>query len=404
MIIQEFYWNDYKILTLCHENMENGIKDRIMEESFIISDSIISFKEFCIEENIFDNFEWDFIIEGFLDCNHNKNPYSEYSVFYKEFVNSTNNNLVEDNSFKISHSNFIKLYEFIKEFSNFSITSSVIGNMLFFSPIKISVESNNSENFPYLTILGEDTKGTAIVKFKLNDIILESAIFENISDGDKIYSHGDWNNYEIEIYDECRLIYKAKYNIIRSIRVNVKSVSSTTEKKLIGYDKKIKITKVLDDQCIIGDDSQLDSISSYLNIESNYSKQNIISKEISCNFLRKNEIEKAFSIFERLMELPGEIWIFDPYAISDDNWGISGLINIIMILCETKNTKNIVFCETNGITFDYFKEKLTNNAQDYFKGLNLKNLNFIKAKESFHDRFIFSKTKDSIIGYQWVHL
>lgn len=400
MIIQEVYWNDDKILTLCHEKMEKHIENRILEEFINISGNKIVFKEFNDENKDFTDFKSDFVIEGFLDCNHEKNPYGNYSTFYKEFVNQTDNSIVENNKLNVSDDEFEILFNFVKEYCNYPITASGSGNLIIFSPVKIFSESHNSETFPYLTLKGEDVKGTAIVKFKLNDIILESYIFEDVTNGYEIYSQGDWNNYEIEIFFENHLIYKAKYNIIRSIGMNIRTITNTMQKELLGTKKKINITKGIEDSFVISDNASLDSISAYLNIESSSIKKNKKLEKNLCKFLRKNERLKALSIFEELMSLSGEIWIYDPYAISDDNGGISGLINIVTLLCKTDNVKNIVFCETNGITFNKFKRELSENARDAFRGLNLKNLNFIKAKESFHDRFIFSKTAKSIIGYQ----
>ncbi len=393
LIIQEFYWNENKILTLCHENIGETIGGRRLEESIKISNNTVVFKEFDGECEDFESIDWNLVINGFLDCNNEKNPYGNYCTLYKEFVNQYNNGI------DLNNDDFEKLYDFVKEFSNYSITHNAFGNIIVFTPIKISVESHNSESFPYLLVSGNDVKGMAFVKFKVNDIILESYIINDISDGEVISSQGDWNNFEIEIYDGLTLIYKAKYDIIRSINLNMKTVTNVTKKQLRGYDTEILIKEGVENSFAITDGTVLDSISSYLNTQSIDIKK-IKKSENLCKFLRKNEREKAFEIFKELVELPGKLWIFDPYAISDDNGGIDGLINIVSILCTSSNPKYIVFCETNGITFDRFKRGLTQNANDSFRGLKLENLNFIKAKEHFHDRFIFLENDKTITGYQ----
>lgn len=375
--------------------MDETINDRRLENSIKISNIDVLFKEHTVEYIDFENYGDNLIIQGFLDCNNEKNPYRNYCTFYKEFIIYSH----DENNLDISDGDFKKLYDFVKELSNYSITPNAIGNILLFSPIKISVESHNSETFPYLLITGNDVKGVGFVKFKVNDIILESYIIDNLSDGDVIISQGDWNNYEIEIYDESTLIYKAKYDIIRSINVNMKTVTEVNKKRLRGYDKEITIINERENSFVISDNTIIDSISSYLDNQS-LSVKKIDKSENLCKFLRKNERKKAYGIFEDLMELPGELWIFDPYAISDDNGGIDGLINIVSILCRTNNPKNIVFCETNGITFSRFIRELSENAHDSFKGLKLDNLKFIKAKEHFHDRFIFSNDGEIIRGYQ----
>lgn len=99
-------------------------------------------------------------------------------------------------------------------------------------PIKIDVKSHNSENLPYLTIEGSDACGTAFVKFKLDDIIREYYVLNNIYDGLEIWSKRDWDNYEIEIFNDENLIYKAKHNIIRAINLNVGITTKIIEKNI----------------------------------------------------------------------------------------------------------------------------------------------------------------------------
>lgn len=48
-----------------------------------------------------------------------------------------------------------------------------------------------------------------LIKFKVNEIILESQIIEDIFDGQKILSKCDWNNCEIEIYDGMNCFIKS---------------------------------------------------------------------------------------------------------------------------------------------------------------------------------------------------
>lgn len=148
LIIQEFYWNENKILTLCHENIGETISDRKLEESIKISNNDVVFKEYAAEHINLEYNECDLNIKGFLDCNNEKNPYNNYCTFYNELVSPYNNgdNLV------FSDKEFKKLYDFVKEFSNYPITHNSIGNILIFSPIKISVKSHGSESYPYLSI------------------------------------------------------------------------------------------------------------------------------------------------------------------------------------------------------------------------------------------------------------
>lgn len=406
MIIQEFYWDDEKILTIIHEKMEDKIKNRtLIEETKILGHEII-FKEYYNNNTELGDFEYDFVIDGFLECNNSKNPYNNYSASYKEFVNIENNPLINNQQLSIDTENFKELCKFVKENSNFNLTPSAIGNLLVFCPIKIDVKSHNSENFPYLTIEGSDVHGTAFVKFKLDDIIRESYVLNNIYDGFEIWSKRDWNNYEIEIFNDETLIYKAKHNIIRTITLNVGITTQIIEKKYQSMNNSILITNTeMNNPITISDNSDLDFLESYLineKIEMNIIKN---PKESYCNFLKQNEREKAFELFKNITEENKEMWIFDPFFISD-NSGIDVLIDILITLCSTSKTKNIVFTENpdeneeKNMTFDKYKSQIESHGQESLRDFDLNSIKFIKATDKFHDRFIFLKDEENIVGYQ----
>lgn len=407
MIIQELYWDDEKILTIIHEKMDDRIKNRTLREETEILGHKIIFKEHYNKNSELEDFEYDFIIDGFLECNNVKNPYSNYNAQYKEYVNQEDTSLTNNQQLSIDTENFKKLCKFVKENCNFNLTPSAIGNLLVFCPIKIDVKSHNSENLPYLTIEGSDARGTAFVKFKLDDIIRESYVLNNIYDGLEIWSKRDWNNYEIEIFNDENLIYKAKHNIIRAINLNVGITTKIIEKKYQSIDNSILITNTeMSNPITISDNTDLDFLESYLineKIEMNKIKN---PKESYCNFLKQDERGKAFKIFENIIKENEETWIFDPFFISTRP-GLRVLTDILFILCCTPKTKNIVFTETlddeneeKNMTFIKYKSKIECQREESLRDLNLKPLNFIKAKYKFHDRFIFLKTDGNIVGYQ----
>ena len=406
MIIQEFYWDDEKILTIIHEKMEDKIKNRTLREETEILGHKIIFKEYYNENSELGDFEHDFVIDGFLECNNVKNHYSNYSAQYKEYVNQEDTPLINNQQLSIDTENFKKLCKFVKENCNFNLTPSAIGNLLVFLPIKIDVKSHNSENLPYLTIEGSDACGTAFVKFKLDDIIREYYVLNNIYDGLEIWSKRDWDNYEIEIFNDENLIYKAKHNIIRAINLNVGITTKIIEKKYQSIDDSILITNTeMSNPITISDNTNLDFLESYLineKIEMNKIKN---PKESYCNFLKQNERKKAFELFKNIIEENNEMWIFDPFFISD-NLGIDVLIDILITLCSTSKTKNIVFTESpdeneeKNMTFNKYKSQIEIHGQESLRDLNLNSLKFIKATDKFHDRFIFLKNDENIIGYQ----
>ena len=65
MIIQEFYFDNDKFLTIVHENMDDNLKNRNINDSVDIVEHIISFNEYYADEFNLDNINHDCSIEGF---------------------------------------------------------------------------------------------------------------------------------------------------------------------------------------------------------------------------------------------------------------------------------------------------------------------------------------------------
>lgn len=73
MIVQEFYYDEKIFLTIVHENMDEDVKNRNIDDSININEHIISFNESYVDEFNLDDNDYLFI-EGFLDCNDEKIP------------------------------------------------------------------------------------------------------------------------------------------------------------------------------------------------------------------------------------------------------------------------------------------------------------------------------------------
>ncbi len=69
-----------------HEKMEDTIKNRTLREETEILGHKIIFKEYYTENSVLGDFEYNFLIEGFLECHNPKNPYSNYSASIKNML------------------------------------------------------------------------------------------------------------------------------------------------------------------------------------------------------------------------------------------------------------------------------------------------------------------------------
>lgn len=175
------------------------------------------------------------------------------------------------------------------------------------------------------------------MKFKLDDITLESYILNNICDGFEIRSNGDWDNYELEIYNNNSLIYKTKHNISRSIMLNIGITTRIIEKKYQSINNNILITNTeIHNPIVISDNTYLDFLERYLvneKIEMNKIKN---PKDSHCNFLKKDERERAFKILKNSLKLEK-----DEFSRFMESEGENFIYSI--------NTKKIIICIENVI-------------------------------------------------------
>lgn len=400
MIVQEFYMDDYKILTLIHENMDGGIKNRHLNDSIFIGKHIVSFKEYYQSDFKLDEIDYDMVIDGFLECKNEKNPYNDYATFYKELVSFQENAIFEDSSPIVPLDEYGKLLEFIKGYSNYNFTRYSFGNILFFSPIKIKTINFYSDNLPYFKIVGTDVKGIAIVKFKVNDIILESKIVENLQSGQKICCKCDWNNYEIEVYYDDEIIYKNHSKLYRNINMSLNNAYGNRRLLLNKGKSSVAVVPQNTENFYIGERNQLDIISEFLTDEHNFISSFINNDKDKCLFLIKKERDGAFKFFMDLTKKPGTFWIFDPYFFSQKFNPINEIIDFLMIIINQEYEKNIVFSKYADGSFEKFIDNLSDSQLNYFKKNQFSNINFIESKENFHDRFIFYVSNDKIKGYQ----
>ena len=398
MIIQEFYYDDKIFLTIFHENMDECIKNRNIDDTININEHIISFNEYYVDEFNLDDNDYDLFIEGFLDCNNEKNPYKDYSTFYKEFVNLNYVNPFEDNSPILPLKEYNILSNFIKEYANYNFTKYSFGNVLFFSPIKIKTEYY-LDNPPYVKITGNDVKGNVYVKFKVNEVILESHIIEDIADGQKIFSKYDWNNCEIEIYDGDELLYKIHHNLTRNIDLKINMNTENYKVNLNKSKKQFSLSPSNYESFTNNEIKPLEFISSFLTDEKNFYSNFINVEEDKCTFLRKNEREKAYELFDDILKNSGEIWIFDPYFFDKKHDDFSVIKDFLMFLINNDYEKHIVFSKYVS-SFEIFKNQLNSSELAFFKDFGFSKVNFIESQEHFHDRFIFFVSKNKIDGFQ----
>lgn len=66
MIVQEFYYDEKIFLTIVHENMDEDVKNRNIDDSININEHIISFNESYVDEFNLDDDDYFYLLKVFL--------------------------------------------------------------------------------------------------------------------------------------------------------------------------------------------------------------------------------------------------------------------------------------------------------------------------------------------------
>lgn len=253
-------------------------------------------------------------------------------------------------------------------------------------------------------ILGIEVKGLSnqsitIVKLKNLDVVKETYVINGVDC--KINPQYEWSCFDIEVYEDGNIVY-GQYDVylMRCINTNIKIVSKQISTELKTQSKSIDIKSSIDMPIIVGEslDSQLVN---YFNNENSFSYElrNKNSKDLY--FLGKGESEKAFEIFEEIMDSNcEEVWVFDPYFINYETvGGIDRLRDILKILLKNRDVKKNIVFESKGDFSDFIDKINDEDIKLISKRFNGLNINFYETKEHFHDRFFFLINKKSIVGY-----
>lgn len=402
MIRQKIYFNDNIILTIIHENLDKGLEERFISEIENMGFDELKFVEEYIEkigEIIFEE-----INQGFLENQNSKNPYHSYSTSFKEFINYEKP-LFKDNKLTVEIEQFYKICDFVTNKTGYNLAKNPysIGNTIIFIPNKIDFNCFEYKGeIDGIEVNGLNTSSTTIVKLKYNGLVKETYVINGSEC--KIYPKQEWSSLDIEVYESEQIVY-AIYDmfLMKSIFINGNIISKLMKTELKTKQKCINITSSSKMPINIGEknDSKLEN---YFNDENTFKQQlkNIERKDVY--FLGKNESQRAFDIFEQLMDYNcEEVWIFDPYFVNYEVvGGIDRLRDILKILIKNRNVKkNIVFenKEMNGALDNFISKVIDYELKQISKNFNGLNMKFYGTSEHFHDRFFFYKNKKQITGY-----
>ena len=403
------------ILTIYHKGFDSELGQRKIKKTERIGKYNIIFEEEVVEDDILDKLgNWNGKIEGLLNPTDIRNPYGEMVCAYMTqyfYLNKPRKLfLLKQDEYQLNISPKIlnHIILFTKKYTGLDLHNQTMcfGDIFVYECYQLNIQAKGDEgiilkldSYPY----------KIIVNFKLDNIVVCTRI-ETVQEDNayeiQILSDGKWNNVDVQIYKENKLVYfKQDIAFMQTMVLNtaVKGNGKRIELNKLGKDFEVE-GKAYMSKSVIG--KQPDEIRDLI-VKSNYSiKKRLVAEDgVDNNFLfiSPNELEKARDYIGSLLRSDSnEIWIFDPY-FSDRN-GMTTSLDWIRILahCKAPN-KYIVFWNNetrDPISVDEFvNNTLSDKVIMTSKGKKNKiGITFHQLKTYIHDRFIFAVSDEKITG------
>lgn len=406
MICDKIIFDNETIITIYH----SGFSDEKNTNKKKISDTIdgkeITFLEYyepsdkaLNDENLFE--------KGFLDTKSKYNVYRDGSncAKYKRFSGKlpcSIYDLTEDTpKLKLSLEHLDMIFEFIKKYTNLDMAQDItlFGDILVLEPRKLTIKSENECQI--ISFENLETDMLITVNFYNSNATITLSIVETIcaSGTFKIEAPKDWSYIDISVFKDNKLYYKNScVSFIKDFVLNT-SMTSTKNIQLKKFGLEETITTNYTEKIRVGNNT------SYK--KSNNDKLHNIQKQINIYyenkriiFFKPNEEKKGLkelsSIFSNAKD---ELWIIDSYFSYNNKIGYPQDI-LKLIIESSAKSKYVVFFSNNESEIENLDKSLLND-EEINRILTYKKLNisFKQTNMAIHDRFIISKSQDSVSVY-----
>lgn len=406
MICDKIIFDNETIITIYH----SGFSDEKNTNKKKISDTIdgkeITFLEYyepsdkaLNDKNLFE--------KGFLDTKSKYNVYRDGSncAKYKRFSGKlpcSIYDLTEDTpKLKLSLEHLDMIFEFIKKYTNLDMAQDItlFGDILVLEPRKLTIKSENECQI--ISFENLETDMLITVNFYNSNATITLSIVETIcaSGTFKIEAPKDWSYIDISVFKDNKLYYKNScVSFIKDFVLNT-SMTSTKNIQLKKFGLEETITTNYTEKIRVGNNT------SYK--KSNNDKLHNIQKQINIYyenkriiFFKPNEEKKGLkelsSIFSNAKD---ELWIIDSYFSYNNKIGYPQDI-LKLIIESSAKSKYVVFFSNNESEIENLDKSLLND-EEINRILTYKKLNisFKQTNMAIHDRFIISKSQDSVSVY-----
>jgi len=406
MICDKIIFDNETIITIYH----SGFSDEKNTNKKKISDTIdgkeITFLEYyepsdkaLNDENLFE--------KGFLDTKSKYNVYrdgsncAKYKRFSGELPCSIYDLTENTPKLKLSLEHLDMIFEFIKKYTNLDMAQDItlFGDILVLEPRKLTIKSENECQI--ISFENLETDMLITVNFYNSNATITLSIVETIcaSGTFKIEAPKDWSYIDISVFKDNKLYYKNScVSFIKDFVLNT-SMTSTKNIQLKKFGLEETITTNYTEKIRVGNNT------SYK--KSNNDKLHNIQKQINIYyenkriiFFKPNEEKKGLkelsSIFSNAKD---ELWIIDSYFSYNNKIGYPQDI-LKLIIESSAKSKYVVFFSNNESEIENLDKSLLND-EEINRILTYKKLNisFKQTNMAIHDRFIISKSQDSVSVY-----
>ena len=409
MIKDTIIYKNQTILTIYHEGFEDEkstIKRNISQH---VGKCVLRFKEEYVPDTEWDalnGFAWE--EKALVSPKEKYNPYSERCcarMLHRIYRNKPFA-IWKESGNTVSGKELVEIISFVKTYTGMNLEEKPIyfGDVFLFSPSIIEYRSNKENS----VIISNVKKGMRIIlHLKKGDSVVQSTMHDITEDSDclEVKAECDWNNHDIEVFENGKLIYiNRNISYMRHMQFSI-SVG--------GRKKRIPLKTLNDYEVEIKGKPQVSSIGEppepvqkmlgECNQELVLSLQKQKGSE-TFQFYQPGEVEQAKQKIMKMMESAAdELWIFDSY-FTDKRSGSDVMIDWLRMSMTTKaQRKNIIFCckdvsnalDVTGLKMEILRDEILQLLIDERKILGVK---LVQTVAPIHDRFLIVRNGDTYEG------
>lgn len=399
------------ILTIYHQ----GFADDKVTVKRTITEHIRKNRIVFTEEYVADD-EWNNMTGYAWEENALLSPKEKYNPYNDEACANMIHRIYPDkpaviwkkDSAAISEEELAEIVAFTKKYTGMNLKEYPVyfGDAFLFEPSEFKYNSNKENS---VIIHGLKAGMRIIIHLKKQHNILQTKIVDVAKDTEEleITAECNWNNHDIEIYKNDKLIYIDRdISYMKCMYLNMNTA---------GRKKKIPLTALREYYELEKQGSVRRSIAGtppkqveeYINELNRVLVRKINNLQISDKFLfvRPGELDIAMKkITDTIFKAKDELWVIDAYFTNKKNNGRRQMTDWIRLIANSDAIhKNIIFhCnkEHDDLDAAQLKAHIKNDAVAYDAVKSGKNagIQLIQTAKPIHDRFVIIRNGDEYSG------